>query len=86
MADATTASVSKQTVVVGGLPVHIYTNGALETLSGNVAVLFFLHGREGSSAQIEPVVHGVFKTLAGVSAGAQGAKELVIAAYVSCPW
>lgn len=75
---------SKHTVVVGGLPVHVYSNGALQDLSGNVAVLFFLHGRGGSSGEIEPTVHDLFDALEERRAAGseQASKQLVVATYV----
>ena len=77
-------AVSTHTVVVGGLPVHVFSNGALEDVSGSVAVLFFLHGRMGSAAQVTPVVEGLFRKLGEIETAAQGAKkQLVVATIVS---
>ena len=38
-------SVSRRTVLVAGLPVHVYTKRDLGHLKGDVAALFLLHGR-----------------------------------------
>ena len=73
----------KQTVVVAGLPVHVFTRTPLEETSGDVAVLFFLHGRTGKATDMDSIVYGVFKRIAGAqSAGSAKSKELVVVTIV----
>ena len=81
------STVPQQTLVVAGLPVHIFTRVPLDTVSGKVAVFFFLHGRLSKSANLEPIVQGLFRRLAtGHGYGStQGGKELVVVTFVSRP-
>ncbi|KIP06436.1 hypothetical protein PHLGIDRAFT_106996 [Phlebiopsis gigantea 11061_1 CR5-6] len=73
---------SKKTLVVAGLPVHIYAerhHGAAPT--GPVAVLFFLHGRTGSAKAIEWIVEDALKQVAQKRQGSERATELIIVTF-----
>ena len=54
---------SRRTVLLAGLPVHVFSEKDLGDISGKVAVLFLLHGRQGSAREIgkraESIVHHV---------------------------
>jgi len=45
-------SVNKQTIVIGGISINVYSQGSAETATP-VSVLFFLHGRNGSAQDCE---------------------------------
>ena len=82
----TTTKLFKETIIVAGLPVHVFSRDSLSTLSGDVALLFFLHGRTGSSEQVEPVVNALFKVINGTLAGDSARpllKELIVVTFVS---
>lgn len=79
------APVSEHTVTVGGLPVHVFSSaadGPLDTFTGDVALLFFLHGRQGSAAQVVHTVHDLFTELSGLT-GKKKEIKLLVATYVS---
>lgn len=56
-------TVSKQTVGIAGLPVHVYSNRVLGEITGKVAVLFFLHGRTRSASKIGRFVEEILRHL-----------------------
>ncbi|KAL0579990.1 hypothetical protein V5O48_001993 [Marasmius crinis-equi] len=62
-----------QSLVVGGLPVHVHSNS--ETFQKSVVICFFLHGRKSSAAVLLPNVEEI---LAGCS---QGKKELILVTF-----
>ena len=77
---------SKQTFIVAGLPVHVFSKDPLKDVSGDVAVLFFLHGRMGSADGVEPVVHLLFEEIHKKVTDTESrevAKELIVVTYVS---
>ena len=78
--------ISEYTIVVGGLPVHVFSSaadGPLDSLTGKVALLFFLHGRQGSAAQVARVVQDFFDKLSGLNTGKGKDIKLLVATYVS---
>ena len=56
--------VSRRTVAVAGLPVHVFSQTAYADISGKVVVLFFLHGRGGSAHKIEEKAESIVKYVA----------------------
>ena len=78
--------ISERTIVVGGLPVHIFSSAAdspLDAITGQVALLFFLHGRQGSAAQVARVVQEFFDKLSRLNTGKRKDIKLLVATYVS---
>ena len=57
----TAMSVSKKTIVIAGLPVHIYSARQWTERTGPAAVLFFLHGRTGTAKGIEWIAEDTLK-------------------------
>ena len=79
-----TVALTKKTLVVAGLPVHVYAEqhaGAPPT--GPVAVLFFLHGRTGSAKAIEWVAEDALRQVAQKRRGSERATELIVVTFVS---
>lgn len=74
-------TVSKQTVGIAGLPVHVYSNRILGEITGKVAVLFFLHGRTRSAFKIERFVQEILRHLSE-KAGTMEV-ELLVVTFVS---
>lgn len=56
--------VSRRTIVLAGLPVHVFSKTDLGEISGNVAVLFLQHGRTGSARGIDNVAETIVKQVA----------------------
>ncbi|GJE97406.1 alpha/beta hydrolase [Phanerochaete sordida] len=54
-------TVAKKSIVIAGLPVHIYSERHLTEHKGPVAVMFFLHGRTGTAKGIEWIVEDMLK-------------------------
>lgn len=52
---------TKQSLVVAGLPLDVYSCANATKSETPVAVLFLLHGRMGSAKKMEEYVHGIFK-------------------------
>ena len=75
-------TVSQLTVPVAGLPVHVFTNGNLGSVTGKVALLFFLHGRTGSATGVTPAVEAILKRVSEKRVYGQQAIKLVIATIV----
>ncbi|KAI0353804.1 hypothetical protein OH77DRAFT_1591158 [Trametes cingulata] len=53
------APMSKQTLVIAGITVNVFSQPDAATPADPVAVLFLLHGRMSNAAQIEPIAHGI---------------------------
>ncbi|KAI0364757.1 alpha/beta-hydrolase [Pilatotrama ljubarskyi] len=51
--------ISKQTLVVAGIAVNVFSQPDAATPTDPVAVLFLLHGRMSDAAQIEPIARGI---------------------------
>ncbi len=77
--------VAKQNVVVAGLPVNIFTERRWTERSGPVAILFFLHGRNGTAKSIQWVAEATLKHVAELRKKDKSATELVIVTFVSKP-
>ena len=77
-------TLSKTTMVIAGLPVHVYSERHLTEHHGPVAVLFFLHGRTGSAKSIEWIVEDTLKQV-GQKRRCHGktALDLVVVTFVS---
>ncbi|KZT73578.1 alpha/beta-hydrolase [Daedalea quercina L-15889] len=71
---------SKQTVVIGGIAVNVYSLPGATEPSAPVAVLFFLHGRTGKAGDCEWVAHSTLEWTDELrkSAGVQGQDLLVV--------
>lgn len=52
---------SKQTYLIGGLPIKVFTLSSAAASNKPVLVLFFLHGRLETAEEREYVVEGLFK-------------------------
>ncbi|GJE97372.1 alpha/beta hydrolase [Phanerochaete sordida] len=57
--------VSRRTVVVAGLPVHVFSRIGLGDITGQVAVLFFLHGRQGAARELDGRAESIISQVAG---------------------
>ena len=77
-----TAAVYSKKETIAGLPITAYSLDDLSGVSGKVAVLFFLHGRRGSAAEIEPDVEDALKRIARKRAEAKQAVNLVVVTFV----
>ncbi|KAF9000747.1 hypothetical protein BDQ17DRAFT_666041 [Cyathus striatus] len=58
-------TVQKETHVIGGVPVHVYSSGSYSDSSKPLAVLFFLHGRNGSAEKIDPIARQIISLVYG---------------------
>ena len=56
--------VSRRTLVVAGLPIHVFSQADLGSISGKAAVLFLQHGRTGSARGIDGVAETIVKHVA----------------------
>lgn len=81
----TAMSVAKQTFVIAGLPVNIFTERSWTERSGDVAILFFLHGRNGTAKSIQWVTEATLKHVAAERKKDKSATELIIVTFVSNP-
>jgi hypothetical protein len=71
---------SKERLVVAGLDLQVFRVNAGEGPSDKpVVVLFFLHGRFGSSEDLIPAVEGLFAKWTHT----QGLKEIIVVTFVS---
>ena len=78
------ATAQVERVVIAGLPVNVFTKSTpISDLTGDVAVLFFLHGREGAASDLVRHVNDLFRVLRENWAHLKGEKELVVATFVS---
>ncbi|KAI0093154.1 Alpha/Beta hydrolase protein [Irpex rosettiformis] len=68
---------------IAGLPVNVYTSTPLSSITGNVAVFFFLHGRSGSAADLEPKIQQIFNRVEVNKAegGKKQERELVVVTF-----
>ncbi|KIP01289.1 hypothetical protein PHLGIDRAFT_123485 [Phlebiopsis gigantea 11061_1 CR5-6] len=55
---------SRRTVFLAGLPVHVFSTKDLGDISGKVAVLFLLHGRQGSAREINKRAESIVRHVA----------------------
>ncbi|KAH9930068.1 Alpha/Beta hydrolase protein [Fomitopsis serialis] len=71
---------SKETIVIGGITVNVYSLPGATEPSAPVAVLFFLHGRTGKAGDCEWVAHSTLEWTdeLRMSAGVQGQDLLVV--------
>ncbi len=76
-------AISRRTVVIAGLPVHVYSEGGLEAISGPVSVLFLLHGRMGSAHQIDSVAEEAMKVVSENRQSKEAAIALIVVTFVS---
>lgn len=60
-------SFNKDTFLVSGLPVWVYSSATSEP-SKPVFILFFLHGRTGKAADLEPAIKTIFEDIANSKA------------------
>lgn len=74
---------SKATLVVAGLPVTVYSEQPYLDVSGPVAILFFLHGRNGSAKAIEWIAQDTIKQVAEKRKGDADATDLLVVTFVS---
>ena len=79
----TALSVSKKSFVIAGLPVHVYSERAWTEKSGPVAVMFFLHGRNGTAKSVEWIVEDMLKRVAEQKKTNKAALDLVVVTFVS---
>ncbi|EKM53986.1 uncharacterized protein PHACADRAFT_257525 [Phanerochaete carnosa HHB-10118-sp] len=56
--------VSRRTVVVAGLPVHVFSGTSLSEITGKVAILFFIHGREETAREYDGRAESIVKQVA----------------------
>ena len=68
--------VSRRTVVVAGLPVHVFSRVGLGEITGKVAVLFFLHGRGEAAREYDNRAESIVKQVS--SKGQSGIDLLVV--------
>ena len=68
--------VSRRTVVVAGLPVHVFSRIGLGDITGEVAVLFFLHGRQGAARELDGRAESIISQVA--SKGQSNTELLVV--------
>jgi len=53
--------VSRRTVLVAGLPVHVFSRIGLGEITGKVAVLFFVHGRKEAASEYDDRAESIVK-------------------------
>lgn len=75
----------KQTLTVGGLVVHAYSEPNATPVSMPISILFLMHGRTGSSQAAEPWVHAVLKEVQKYRASDEAAEDLIIVTFVRTP-
>ncbi len=76
-------SVAKHSLVVAGLPVTVYSERASAEKKGPVAILFFLHGRNGSAKSIEWVAEDTIKHIEHKRKHDKAALDMIIVTFVS---
>ncbi|THH02614.1 hypothetical protein EW026_g333 [Hermanssonia centrifuga] len=74
-------AISRRTVVIAGLPVHVYSEGGLEAISGPVSVLFLLHGRMGSAHQIDSVAEEAMKVVSEKRQSKEASIGLIVVTF-----
>lgn len=76
--------VSKQTLNIGGIAVHVYSTPSATDASAPVSVLFFLHGRTGSAQDSEWVAESTLEWIDEQrKASGKSAEDLLIVTLVS---
>jgi hypothetical protein len=75
--------VAKQTLLIGGLPVDVYSHPTSSSSSTNpIHALFFLHGRFDSAQ--DKYIADIVKVIFDESyAGGERKKDLIVVAFVS---
>jgi len=73
-------SVTKQDLNIGGLPVNIYSKSD-SAGTRPVVAFFLLHGRHGSTEQIDPIARMVVAQALPTDSGRQ--RDLVVVTFVS---
>jgi hypothetical protein len=73
-------TVTKQILVVGGLPVHVHTSSRSDNTKP-VAILFFLHGRNGEVGKLENYISDIYSQVLDQEHDLK--HELVIVSFVS---
>jgi hypothetical protein len=70
----------KQTTVIAGLDVHIYTTAKFATSTKPILALFVLHGRLGSSdtGSVQDLISG----LVDAAEKHEGERDLLVVAFV----
>ncbi|KAF9067221.1 Alpha/Beta hydrolase protein [Rhodocollybia butyracea] len=58
------SSFNKDTYLVGGFPVWVYSSATSEPSSKPLFILFFLHGRGGKADDLEPNIKIIFENIA----------------------
>lgn len=79
---------SKQKYPVGGLDVQVYSDPSAEISSScPLAVIFLLHGRTGSAADVEPVAHYLIEQTRDRRLKSEGDKQLdlLVVTFVRYP-
>lgn len=73
------SAISKQTVIVAGINVNVYSYVSLSEKGRPLAVLFLLHGRHGSTTAVEGIANQILE-----SAQSQGPadRDLVVVTFV----
>lgn len=74
-------NITKKSVVVAGLNVHVYSDAEAIVSSAPVVVLFFLHGRFGSAKELEPEVESLIQ-LTHREPKRVGQRDLLVVTFV----
>ncbi|CDO69097.1 hypothetical protein BN946_scf184992.g46 [Trametes cinnabarina] len=75
---------TRQTFVVGGITVNVYAQPKATRPDAPVAVMFLLHGRNGSALKMEEFVYGIFDEVHArrrKGQGGEGARDLYIVTF-----
>jgi hypothetical protein len=72
-------TVSRRTIVVAGLPVHVFSETDLGEIKGHVMVTFFLHGRLETAHEYEERAETIVKL---VSEKGKSKRPLVLVTFV----
>ncbi|EJF57019.1 hypothetical protein DICSQDRAFT_140743 [Dichomitus squalens LYAD-421 SS1] len=68
----------KETVVVAGLPVNVFSDRGATKPETPVAVMFLLHGRTGSAKRMETYVNDFFEEIRARRSAHKGSQDLII--------
>lgn len=71
--------VSRRTVVVAGLPVHVFSKVGLGEITGKVAILFLLHGRTENARVYDDRAESIVRQ---VSSKGQSDVDLLVVTFV----
>lgn len=74
------SAVQKQTLVVGGLEVNVFSRS--QQPLEEVVVFFLLHGRYGSANEIEPIARTVIQQAVANKPGGTNQRELLVVTFV----